>query len=324
LFLGYADVIQLVGPVFLPLLMALWRRRPVVIEHHGYQAICPNGLLFYEPARIICPGHFMAGRYDLCLRCNAATAGWLGSLRMLLLTFLRRWMCGKADLNAPITEHVSRRLGLPNAQVIYYGVPSPNIERQAIDPLPDSAPICFAYLGRLVTEKGLPLLLEAAARLKEQGYQFRLKFIGDGPERRRLQELATAKGLEQQVVFTGFLQGEALSNALQDVAAVVMPSICEETAGLAAMEQMIRGRLVIASDVGGLGEVVGEAGLKFPAGDVEALTSCLREVLGRPALVNDIGRRARSRALERFNQERMVEEHIRSYLGIVNRRHSGK
>ena len=51
---------------------------------------------------------------------------------------------------------------------------------------------------------------------------------------------------------TGFLRGHAFVNALQDVNVVVMPSMWEETAGLAAIEQMMRGRLVIAADIGGL------------------------------------------------------------------------
>jgi glycosyltransferase involved in cell wall biosynthesis len=61
-------------------------------------------------------------------------------------------------------------------------------------------------------------------------------------------------------VLHGFLTGHALRAALAGVAALVMPSICEETCGNAAIEQMTKGRLVIASDIGGLGEVVGDTG----------------------------------------------------------------
>jgi glycosyltransferase involved in cell wall biosynthesis len=46
---------QLVGPCFLPLLVAWFLRKPVAIEHHGYPPVCPNGLLFYEPAKTVCP-----------------------------------------------------------------------------------------------------------------------------------------------------------------------------------------------------------------------------------------------------------------------------
>src|SRR5271155_749057 len=61
---GDAEIVHLAGPALLPLVLALLLRKPVVIEHHGFQAACPNGLLFYEPAQAPCPGHFMAKRYD--------------------------------------------------------------------------------------------------------------------------------------------------------------------------------------------------------------------------------------------------------------------
>jgi glycosyltransferase involved in cell wall biosynthesis len=92
-----------------------------------------------------------------------------------------------------------------------------------------------------------------------------------------------------------------------------MPSVWEETAGLAAIEQMMRGRLVIASNIGGLGEVVGSAGLRFAPGDATALAECMRRVLHQPQLIDAIGREARVRALTLFARHRMIDEHRRVY-----------
>ncbi len=329
--IGEADVVQLAGPVLLPLALALLRRRPVVIEHHGYQAVCPNGLLLYEPTKTACPGHFMARRYPLCLRCNARTVGWRRSAAKLLLTFPRRWLARHAAANAPITKHVDARLGLPRSRVIYYGIPDPlaatagaarRVHQPARPGRVQSAahtavPVCFAYVGRLVSEKGLPLLIEAAGHLWKGGYRFRLRFVGDGPERPRLEALAQARGLAECASFGGFLTGVSLGAALEDVTAVVMPSVWEETAGLAAIEQMMRGRLVIASDIGGLGEVVDGAGLTFAAGDVGGLAACMRRVLDEPSLVREVGGRARARALELFAQRRMVSEHAALYASLT-------
>ena len=61
-----ADVIHLAGPAFLPLLAGLLLRKPVVVEHHGFHTICPNGQLLHEPTQKPCPGHFMAGRHGEC------------------------------------------------------------------------------------------------------------------------------------------------------------------------------------------------------------------------------------------------------------------
>src|SRR5207248_5999124 len=64
-------------------------------------------------------------------------------------------------------------------------------------------PLGFAYVGRLVSEKGLPVLVQAARRLLDQGQIFHLKLVGDGPERKRLESDVTALGLQQHVTFTG-------------------------------------------------------------------------------------------------------------------------
>jgi glycosyltransferase involved in cell wall biosynthesis len=58
-----SDVVHVAGPALAPMILGLLARRPVVVEHHGFQTICPNGQLLIEPAGRPCPGHFMAGRY---------------------------------------------------------------------------------------------------------------------------------------------------------------------------------------------------------------------------------------------------------------------
>jgi glycosyltransferase involved in cell wall biosynthesis len=318
--LRQAEVVHLAGPCLLPLWLAIFLRKPVVIEHHGYQAICPNGLLLLEPAKAVCTGHFMACQYTKCLRCNAANSGLVGSLVQLLLTFPRRWGSKLAIANLPITRHVENRLRLPRSRVVYYGIPVPHegSEPAAVTggELGRLDPLVFAYVGRLVSEKGVPILLQAAGKLTEAGCSFRLKIIGDGPERARLEEIVDSLGLKGRVSFLGSLTGEPLRKELMAAAAVVMPSVWEETAGLSAIEQMMRGGAVIASDIGGLGEVVGEGGLKFAAGDVAGLASCLRRLLDDPGLVKTLGAKARARAQELFTQARMVEDHLGIYREI--------
>jgi glycosyltransferase involved in cell wall biosynthesis len=96
------------------------------------------------------------------------------------------------------------------------------------------------------------------------------------------------------------------------------------TAGLAAIEQMMRGRLVIASDIGGLGELVDGCGLLFPAGNIEALAQCMRTVLDHPEIVEFTGNAARRRALDLFSKTRMVKEHYELYRELMNLTDLGK
>lgn len=305
-----ADVVHVAGPAFVPMLLGLLFQKPLVVEHSGYQAVCPNGLLFDERTKTACPGHFRAGRYGECLRCNAANAGAAKSLTMLAFTFPRRWMCRLAARHVAPTAHVGRRIELPRTVTIYHGVPEPPVAPAAACP---EFPLCFAYVGRLVSEKGLDLLLAAAERLRASGCNFRVKFVGDGPERRRLEAAVDALGLRERVSFTGYLRGTAFERELSDVAVVVMPSIWEETAGLAAIEHMMRGRMVIAADIGGLGEVVDGAGLKFPAGNADGLTACIKRVIDEPSLAIELGEKARARAHAAFRAERMVARHRALY-----------
>jgi glycogen synthase len=304
-----ADVVHIAGPALLPMMMGLIFQKPVVVEHHGYQSICPNGLLFLGTDRTVCPGHFMASRYWDCVRCNSEEMGRLKSLRALLLEFPRRWLCKLVSSNVAITSHVAHRIMLPRTQTIFYGIRDPG-------PVPldrNGNVVQIGYVGRLVVEKGSPILLEAARRLKDDGFSFHLTFVGGGPLRERLESESRALGLTNDVTFTGDLAGADLERAVRPLHIVVMPSMCEETAGLAAIEQMMRGRVVIASDIGGLSEVVGEAGFKFTPGDSEALCACFRKVLKDPSLVASLGSLARDRAVKLFSRDDMIRAHVSLY-----------
>jgi len=316
-----SDVVMLAGPVLVPLALSLLARRPVVIEHHGYQACCPNGLLLFEPEQSVCPQRYLRGDVGLCLRCNWKTMGPLLSVASLAGTPIRRWMCRCAAANICITEHVSRRVRLPRSSVIYYGLPA-NDDVARLLPAPgNSRPVVFAFVGRITGEKGLPILLKAASILKTEGRKFALRLVGDGPDRLECERLARQLDLGDRLVVTGFLNGERLRQELEDVSVVVMPSIWEETAGLAAMEQMIRGRMVIAADIGGLSEVVGDAGLKFKPGDIVGLADRMRQILDAPAIIERFGECAGKRASQLYRQEQMVERYICAFNAVTQKLH---
>jgi glycosyltransferase involved in cell wall biosynthesis len=310
-----ADVVHIAGPCLLPMAIAWLIGKPVVIEHHGYQAICHNGLLFREPSKTVCPGHFGQRKYGKCVHCASETMGLVGAIRTLVLTFPRAWLCKRVAANIAISDHVAVRLKLPRTRTVYYGIEeSPNV-RAEISSSPRNL-VHVAYVGRLVTEKGPALLLEAAKYLADDGICFRLSFIGDGPERARLEKLASGLHLSSLSRFTGDLRGSQLEEAVAKVDLVVMPSLCEETAGLSAIEQMMRGRVVIVADIGGLGEVVGEAGLKFAPADSQALAACIRKVIDDPTLAVSLGSMALERATRLFKLGSMIKGHVSIYREI--------
>ena len=302
-----ADVIHIAGPCIGPMVICAVLRKPAVIEHHGYQACCPNGLLLHELDSALCEGSFLQRKYRDCLRCQSPRVGVFASLRNIVLTAVRRKLCGMAAANLAVSHHVQTRLRLGNMPVVYHGIPDTRPE------LASRGPICFGYIGRMVAEKGLPVLISAAKRLHDEAREFRVIMIGDGPQRLQLENMCDAAGLHARVTFTGWLTAERLDEAARDIGVAVIPSICEETAGLAAIEQMMRGRAVLASDIGGLREIVDDVGMRFAPGNAGQLASCMRHLIRHPALARQLGQRARLRAEARFHEGRMVSEHRAVY-----------
>ena len=322
-----SDIVHLAGPALAPLFLAWLFRKKAVIHHHGYQAVCPDGsLVHYVDQRKSC-NSFAAGEARECLRCRAANVGWLRGIVSVAAGYPRLWLCRRVAANIAVSSHVKERLSLPRTTTIYNATTEiPDCLADALlstkppgrSVLTSDLPL-IAFVGRLTSEKGVPVLLHAAASLAADDIGFRLRIIGDGPERARLAILAWSLGLRERVEFTGMVEGSALEAAVSSAVAIVVPSLAEEAAGLVVIEQMLRGRVVIASDTGGLGEIVGNTGLKFPPGDVAALTACLRRVLGDPEVRVALGRAARSRALLHFTQQRMVDDHLQLYRRILAR-----
>jgi len=307
-----SDVVHVAGPALAPLFLGLLERKPVVVEHHGFQTICPNGQLLIEPAGAPCPGHFMAGRHVECLRCNSEL-GWLASGKLWLLTFVRRFLCAHVAANITPTEWLGGELHLPQSTAIPHGLEATDVAPRAE---PRSVPPIIAFQGRLVTTKGVRLLLEAARILREQGQPFELLIIGDGPERAALEQIVREAQLDAQVRFAGRLDGAQLHAALAESSVIVVPSLGGEVFGLVVAENMLRGLPVVASDLGAFVEVLDDAGFTFRNGDAAALAAALTRLLDDPPLAVRLGQRARERALDFCSRERMLESHASVYLRV--------
>ena len=158
----------------------------------------------------------------------------------------------------------------PNAEVI--GNPYNSSSFRVVSGIPRRQAIVF--LGRLVSDKGLDLLLRSYAALQRPDWP--LTVIGSGPEHQALQALACTLGLASCVRFVGPLQGEALVLELNAHELMVVPSLWREPFGVVVLEGQACGCVVLASDGGGLPDAVGSAGLLFRRGDQADLMANLR------------------------------------------------
>jgi glycosyltransferase involved in cell wall biosynthesis len=120
------------------------------------------------------------------------------------------------------------------------------------------------------------------------------------------------------VEFLGYLPDGQAQEALAGTVAVVIPSLAGEVFGLVAAENMLRGRLVIASDIGALREVVGEAGLLFPPGDEIALMHLMRQVLEDGSRAAALRQKALERATVLFDEGVMVRQHLSLFARLTS------
>jgi glycogen(starch) synthase len=308
-----ADIVHVAGAAISPVLLGLVLRKPVVVEHHGFQAICPTGQLFQEPENIPCPGHFMAERYTHCLACSP-TPKPFASFRLWLLTFFRRFLCQHVAANITPTSWLSGMLQLPRTETVPHGLPvSPPLVR-----LPASHPLpVLVFLGRIVTTKGLLLLLEAARLLQQQNRPIELKIVGDGPERAALEKLAEEWKLAAQVYFLGRLPDSQIADLLATADLLVVPSLGGEVFGMVIAENMLRGIPILASDLGAFVEVLGDAGRTFKTGDSADLARQIFQLLDDPAASGRLGVAAHQRVRDFFALGRMIEGHAQIYRRLA-------
>jgi glycosyltransferase involved in cell wall biosynthesis len=161
-------------------------------------------------------------------------------------------------------------------------------------------------VGRLIPIKGHDVLLRALAVAREQLPDLTLELAGDGPLEPELRASVTRLGLDDAVAFLGRV---ALAGPVFERAEVVVVPSFGEGFGLVALEAMERGRPVVASDVGGLPEIVddGRTGVLVPSGDADALAEAIVSVAGDRARAALMGAAGRDRALEEFSQERCTD-----------------
>jgi glycosyltransferase involved in cell wall biosynthesis len=163
------------------------------------------------------------------------------------------------------------------------------------------------WFGRMTAVKRTDDLLAAFTDLRERGIDALLLLVGDGDDRSRLEQHAHDRGVARSCLFLGYQEDVAPWYAICDV--VVLTSASEGTP-VTIIEALAAGRPVVATNVGGVSDVVdeGETGFLVPPGDTSAVAERL-EILARDAdRRTTMGREGRTRMLRRYAIERLVED----------------
>jgi glycosyltransferase involved in cell wall biosynthesis len=257
---------------------------PTVQVLGSFRLLCPNGCLYLDGhGCTLCAGgnylHAVAGRCYRHSRAQSAAAAAVMSAN-------RKWGAMKyVDAYACVSHHVKavfESAGIAPAKLFV----RPNfLDISGI--APNYAPGEYAlFLGRLSEEKGLQALLNAFRTLPEVP----LKIIGTGPLEGTLRNQIMSCGL-RNLQLLGFKQGPEKWDLLRGAAFVIVPSVGAESFGIVALEAYAAGKPVIASETGGLAELVspGETGFLVEPGNSTELAKAVRRLAACPERITRFG-----------------------------------
>ena len=218
-----------------------------------------------------------------------------------------------------VKDDYQKHMGLKDIDVLYNSIdfkelkinPSLDIqaERKALGL--EKEDFVLLNIGRLHNQKGQIYLLEAMKILTKENARFKLLIVGAGPLRQRLSDEIAKNGLTKNVFLLGEREDIVKLFQLSDV--FVFPSIYEAF-GVVAAEAMAMEKIVVVSDIDGLREVVGPAGVYVKCRDSRGIADSVRKIFNRPADYNEMKKEAGRRALDLFSVENNAGKLEKVYL----------
>jgi glycosyltransferase involved in cell wall biosynthesis len=201
-----------------------------------------------------------------------------------------------------------------------YQTASPKLEcRKQLD-LPKDAPIIL-FVGWLLSYKGPDVLLRAMKYVIDKSAHAQVLFMGTGAERNALEQMAIKLGIEDNVRFLGYIRDSAIKARYYRAADVfTLPSTLTESFGLVNLEAMASGLPIVASDLGGIPDLVkhGENGYLVPPSNPDALAKAIINILEDHALRERMSKNARER-VQRYSWARTTGETEDVYRDIMVR-----
>lgn len=291
------------------------RVRPDVIHSHGTKENIISkiiaGILGVPSIPIYHCRYKLSGTGDtgMCLKRRL--------YEMVYLEILERYTSRFAQKNIAVSHSVKdniKRFGIPpeKIEVIYSGIelnaPPP---RRGGDEAAKGMPRIL-FVGRIDENKGVLDVIRAANIVKQKGYNFEMKFVGDGAFRRECEHLAQEYGLSREITFLGYLKDARELFLTSDI---FVSASYSEGLPLNIIEAMGCGLPVIATAVGGVTEIVddGENGIVIPTRGVRELANALISLMVDARLREEYGRNGRRKIEQEFRAEGMIARFVNFY-----------
>lgn len=258
---------------------------------------------------------------------------WIERRLRWAVPFLR-WSIESADAvtaistatAAAVARYTSRDVPVIPFSAAISGRPLPDGVTAPASPPERAGPVRLLFVGRLVERKGVHILIRALARVRERA-DATLTVVGDGPRAASLEAEARRVGVEAFVHFAGHVGEEALEEAYRSSDLFILPAIVDdkgdtEGLGVVLLEALEFGLPLIASDVGGIPDIVrhGETGLLVPPGDGGALADAIVQVIEDPAAARERVEKGRAHMREHFGLPGVVDRLLACYGAALSRR----
>lgn len=288
-----------------PLILPLLKDIPSIYHVAWYRPVCPTG------TKLLPDGNPCTVRAGMpCYRNGCLPVrDWTPLMIQMKLFSQWRSVFNTILANSESVRDTLLENGIDGVEALHYGIPvKPGITTLCETPT-------VAFVGRLVREKGVDILLRAFAKTMEQLPSARLLIAGDGPEREKLKLLISGLNLTSNVTLHGHLSHPEIDDVFNGAWVLAVPSLWAEPFGLIAVEAMMRGTAVVASDSGGPREIIenGKSGFLVPPGDVDALAEKLLLLLSDKSLAESIGKAGRIRSESEFSEEAFLNKLLDIY-----------
>ena len=266
------------------------RAIPTVLTLHDYWGICFKNTMLKNDGALCTQGGFD------CLGCQTTLVGESAVPSPVRNSHLLLSL-GKVDRFVSPSQYLADRYaanGIPRDRisVIRNGI---DLERFKNVPR-ERETFTLGFIGYLGKHKGLDVLLRALSLIPDSE-GVRLLVVGDGEQRESLKALCRELRLDRPVTFCGRVENQNIAATYEQIDVLIVPSVWPENSPVTITEAMASAIPVIASDIGGIGELVEHqvTGLLAPPRDARALADLIQRLRKDSELRRDMGRRARAK-----------------------------
>lgn len=247
------------------------------------------------------------------------------------LSLFRRWSCQFVMRTAQLIisgnhegADVLRKWGYTGPIEV---MPQMGVDTSLFSPQPhkhSNDEFVIGFMGRLVHQKGIDVLLAAARQLNEHGHNFRIVLCGTGVDEEAMRHEAQEQKVADRVIWRGAVRHEEVPEEMSKFDVLVLPSrtvpTWKEQFGHVLIEAMAMGIPVIGSSCGEIPNVIGRPDLVFQEGDAEGLAAILERMIGEPAWREEVGQYCITRVRQHYTHERIAERLIKLWNEILEQK----